>query len=420
MRAGLRLWLVLASFTGLAGCGAKSVAPGSEGTSVTNGDCGRGLVVVESDYQSTNVSLLGFDGRVLSPSFASSSTAAGGFGVSLGSDVAAPSNRIAGSNLVLIDRYPVGVLRFYDLASATNSAELSVDFGASTNPHDYLPLSATKAYVPRYDENPNAGKQPFDAGGDVLVVDPTGPSITASIDLSPAMAGEAAPFTPHPGRIALVGARVFVLLASYAQDYTSATTSRLVELDPRTDEVFETTLLDGFRGCDGFAVAPDHTELAIACTGADLANTPPNIDAAGIALVDMGAPARITKRFAASTFGSNPIGFSLDYVDQHTLLFGTLGFLASDGKNAASQDAIVQLDLESGNFTQILASVSQPFTLGDVRCASECGACFVADAARAGGSVQRLVVTGPGALGAPQTIRAETKIGLPPRSFGVF
>src|SRR5438046_7877171 len=107
------LWLSL-----LAACGATRVAPDSQGASVQPGPCGRGLVVVQTEYQSSNVSLLGFDGQVLSESLLSSGTASSGFGVRLSGDVVTPSSAQDGAEIVLIDRYPAGVLRFVELATA--------------------------------------------------------------------------------------------------------------------------------------------------------------------------------------------------------------------------------------------------------------------------------------------------------------
>ncbi len=408
-----------ASALSVVACGVSRVTPDTQGTTVTAGPCGRGLVVVESDYQSTNVSLLGFSGTVLSPSLASSSVESGGFDLGLSGDVVPPGSAVTGPDVVLIDRTPVGILRFVDLASASVSSELPVGTGFSANPHDYLALAEHKAYVARYESNFNPGQQMWDQGGDVLLVDPSLTTITGRIDLTPAMAGEAAQFTPHPARLALVAGRVFALLASYASDYLSATTSRLVELDPSTDSIVSTLLLDGLEGCDEFAVSPDGKELAVACTGADTLSDNPSNATSGLALVDITGTPQLTQHFSAAMFGSNPIGFAIDYVALGTLLFGTLGHF-DESMAVAALDSLIQLDTASGAFQQILQSQSQPFTLGDVRCAPECGACFLADAERSGGSVLRFAIGASGALGAPSAIRAETQIGLPPRYLGVF
>jgi len=410
---------VLLLATALGACSATRITPDHQGASVTPGPCGRGLVVVESDYQSSNVSLLDFKGQVLSESLASSSTDSSGFGVRLSGDVVTPDNRQNGSHIVLIDRYPAGVLRFVELATASVTAELSVATGFRANPQDYLQLGTERAYVSRYDTNANPGRQPWDQGGDVLIVDPSRPAITGRIDLSAALAGEPARFTPHPARLLNVSGRVFALLAAYAHDYSSGTSSRLVELDPATDSLLSTLVLDGLHGCSALAVSPDERELAVACTGDDLRSTQPKLDTSGLALLDIESTPRLSKRFDASELGNAPLGFGLAYVAPGALLIGTLGHFADSGASTL-QDSLLYLHTASGQVEELLQSAGEPFTLGGALCAGSCGACFVADAKRAGGSVLRFAVDAEGNLAAPVAIRAETRVGLPPRYLAAF
>src|SRR5262249_30800971 len=125
----------------------------TQGTSVQPGPCGRGLLVVESDYQSSNVALVGFDGALLSPSFVHSSAESGGYGVSIGGDAVPPGSAQSGASVALIDRTPSGVVHWLDVASARPVLELNVDTGFRSNPHDYLALDSSKAYLTRYDAN---------------------------------------------------------------------------------------------------------------------------------------------------------------------------------------------------------------------------------------------------------------------------
>jgi hypothetical protein len=410
--------LSLASAT-LCACDAPRTALQTQGVSVQRGPCGRGLLIVESDYQSSNVSALGLDGSVLSPSLASSSTESGGFGVGLSGDVVLPSSPQNGPSITLLDRYPAGVLRFVELATARVTSELSVATGFRSNPHDYLPLSEHKAYVARYEANPNPGQQDFDQGGDLLVVDPERSSISARIDLTSALQGEPAGFSPHPAQLAQVSGRVFALLASYADDYSSSAVSRLVEIDPGTDTLLSTLLLVGLHGCDSMASSPDQSQLAIACTGDDLRSSSPKLTGSGLALVDVSGAPRLVKRFDAADLGSDPVGFGLDYAAQGLLFFGTLGHF-DDAGAVAALDTLLELDTDSAAISQVLQSQSQPFSLGGIHCAPECGACFAADAERAGGSVLRFPIEATGELDTPVPVRAETRVGLPPRYLGAF
>jgi hypothetical protein len=415
-RIGWRAWLLA---TLLCACGAPRVTPDNQGVSVLPGPCGRGLVVVQTDYQSSNVSLLDFEGEVLSESLVSSSTEASGFGVLISGDVVMPSSPQNGPELVLLDRYPAGVLRFVDLGTARVGAELSVATGFRANPQDYLPLAPERAYVARYEANANAGRQAWDAGGDILIVDPSVPTITGRIDLSSALAGEPSKFSPHPARLRSVLGRVFALLAAYADDYSSGTSSRLVELDPESDSLREVLVLDGLRGCTALAVSPDERELAVACTGDDLRSTRPKLEGSGVALIDIEGAPRLARRFEAARLGDAPLGFGLDYAASNVLLFSTLGHF-DDAGAPAEQDSLVRLDTASGRVERLLQSEGEPFTLGGARCAASCGACFAADAKRSGGSVLRFPVDSAGNLAEPTAIRVERRVGLPPRYLGAF
>jgi hypothetical protein len=403
----------------LCACDAPRTTPDTQGVSARPGMCGRGLLVIESDYQSSNVSALGLDGSVLSPSLASSSTESDGFGVGLSGDVVLPSSPQSGPEIALIDRYPAGVLRFVELATARVTSELSVATGFRSNPHDYLALNEHKAYVARYESNPNPGQQAFDPGGDILVVDPGLSSISSRIDLASALQGEPAGFSPHPAQLLQVSGRVFALLASYADDYSSSAVSRLVEVDPSSDTLLGTLLLDGLHGCDGMAVSPDQSELAVACTGDDLRSSTPKLTGSGLALVDISSAPRLLKRFDAADLGTDPVGFSVDYAAPGLLFFGTLGHF-DDAGAVAALDTLLELDTSSAQTSEVLHSLSQPFSLGSIHCALDCGACFVADAERAGGSVLRFPVDAAGELDAPKAVRAETRVGLPPRYLGAF
>jgi hypothetical protein len=378
------------------------------------------LVVVESDYQSSNVSLLDFAGNVLSTSLVSSSTQGAGFGVALSSDVVPAQTPELGPRLTLIDRDAAGVLRYVDLATARIAVELPVGTGFRANPQDYLALTEHKAYVARYETNANAGRQQWDAGGDVLIVDPSLPKVTGRIDLARTMVGEAGSFSPHPARLLQLSGRVFVLLASYANNYMmGGTSSRLVELDPSTDSVVSTLVFDGLRGCVALAASPDQTELAVACTGDDLRHAVAQNDHSGLALVDLSGTPSEKRRFAASSFGDDPVGFSVDYAASGVLLFGTLGHLDESGAIGAP-DTLWRLDTDSGQSEVVLHSERTPFTLGAVRCAPACGVCFAADAERNGGSVLRFQLDSGATLQAPTLIRAEARVGLPPRYLSMF
>ena len=186
--AGRGPWAVLVRVCAIAlavatmGCNAP-LPPGSTGGIDTElGACGRGLVVVQSDYQSTNASLLGLGGQVLSSSFISSATESAELAAPLSGDVVVPTTPAFGAEIVLIDRYPASVLTWVRVEDATVRGQLNVGTGFASNPQDYLLVGDDKAYLSRNERNSQPGAEPFDLGSDLLVIDPGALAITRRID----------------------------------------------------------------------------------------------------------------------------------------------------------------------------------------------------------------------------------------------
>ncbi len=395
--------------------GAGGSTPGAAGASVA---CHRGFAVASSDYQSSNVSLIGVDGDVLSASFISSASSAAGLSAALSGDVVFPSGSATGDHLVLIDRYPAAVLTWVELGSSRVTAQLSVATGFAANPHDYVAISPTKAYVPRFGANLAPGREPFDAGSDLLVVDPSRPAIVGRIDLSVALTGESAQFSPRPERALRLADRVVVVLGGYRSDFTTTAASRLVVIDAATDRLVQVLVLDGFHACSTLARSPTGDELAVACSGEWGGDNRPELASSGVVRISVGEELSVTERYFAAQLGEGPVATGLAYASSRHLLVTTFGQFAGAGAPAAD-DALLELDLETGATWAVLRSAGEPFTLGAVSCDPACGVCYLTDAQRERGVVHRYEV-GPDGLRAPAAIRPERSIGLPPRALGRF
>ena len=393
------------AFLFLVGCGAD--APVSTGgVSVPMGPCGRGLVAVESDYQSTNVSLLATDGAVLSSSFISSS-GEGALSAPLSGDVVAPTSPLLGNEVVLVDRYPAAVLTFVNLADAVVRAQLNVSTGFSSNPQDYLELATDRAYVSRYDANPSPDRQPFDRGSDLLRIDPRAPAIVERIDLTSAMS-DAPGFLPRPSRMLASGERLYVLLAAYDARFTDSAASRLAVIE--NDAITGVAVLDGLHGCN--ALASRGSLVAVGCSGKFDGSTS-TLEEAGVALLDIDTLTE-TARFAAGDLVGQPLGFSLDFAGDDKLLLTAFGSLSPE-----TPDVAFELDTATGAAKRLVEAPA--FALGEVRCmsvvsdaepATGCAWCYIADAAL--GVLHRVT---PEAI---DTVEPDTAIGLPPRYLGRF
>jgi hypothetical protein len=413
----------LVAFLLASACGVNKPATNTGGAPGDAGTCGRGVVVASSDYVSTNVSLLDLDAKVISQSVLSSASASTGLSAPLSGDVVLPSTPAHGDRLTLIDRYPASVLTWIDVKTGSVDGQLSVATGFAANPQDYVEISEHLAYVTRYEPNTQPGRQPFDAGNDLLGIDPVAPAIRSRLDLTAAMKGEDGSFLPRAGRAMRVGGIVYALLEGYSADFKRSADSRLVAIDAATGDLASVTVLVGLHNCRGMASSPDQSELAIACSGM---LTPPQLEESGVVIVSTEQPPREKQRFLAATFGSTPLAFSVAYASPRTILFGTFGTLPGE---MTTDDTFIRLDLGTGGFESLLRSARSPmcgpnercpFSIGDVVCAPSCAVCFVADAATAGGVVHRLSVSPEGAIERDDPHRIEDGIGLPPRYLELF
>jgi hypothetical protein len=396
-------WPALFALAFVAGCGAPEPPGSTGGTNVTPGACGRGLVVVSTDYQSSNVSLVGLDGAVLSSSFISSATTDAQLSAKLGGDVVPPTPLMGQGSIVLLDRYPNAVLTWLDVKSAKVTGQLSA--GTKTNSRDYLELGPDKAYVTRLDTS--AG-----IGSDILVLDPTQRVVTGSIELGATMTGEPAELGPAPNRLLEAQGKVVVSLLATTSDHQKTAASRLVQLDPDTDSILSVLVLDGLYECNGLALSPDAERVALSCSGRFNGSSKSTLSESGLVVVELAPQLKESFRMPAT---SAPFGFAVAWAGPHTLVTNTFGAFA-DGSAPERPDRIVEIDTETNETHTLLEAAA--FTLSDVRCASKCGVCFATDADQA--VLRRFAIGDDGHLKPPTSITVDDAIGLPPQALGQF
>jgi hypothetical protein len=406
-RALLTAVVALAS----AACGAPEPPANTGGTDVAPGACGRGVVVVSSDYQSTDVGLVDWSGDVLSASVISSSSASTGLSAALSGDVVAPTTPDAGDTFTLIDRYPASVITLVDVVSGAVRAQIDVKTGFASDAHDWLALGDHKAYVARYDPNLAAGAEPFDGGSDVLIVDPIAGAPTGRIDLSSALAGAGAGFYPRPARLVQAGGLVYALLSCDDLDYTSSAESRVVEIDPATDAITRVHVLSGLHGCLGLAVSPSGASLGVACSGQFEQSSATDVGESAAVRLDL-TTLDETARATAASLGGDALGFSISFASESTAVVTTFGAL---GGATPHGDRALLVDLDAATSREI-SSTADAFKLGEARCAQACGACFLADASTA----ESLVRFDAAGRAAPTSIEVDPAVGLPAVYLGAF
>jgi hypothetical protein len=402
----------------LSACGVESLDRGTGGVDlVGTAECPAGVTAILSDYLSTQVALLAPDGTPASESFISSgSTKASQAAAPLSGDVVAPSNRSASDEVVLIDRYGTNVVTWVDERTARVRAQLPIGTGFESNPYDYLELADGRAYVARFGENQSPGDEPFDQGGDLLVLDSNLPEILGRVELR----ADADPLPARPSALALVGEHVWVTLGRSSVDFETQGDGELVGVDPTSDRVVFRHTLEGLAGCGRAALSPSGDTVAIACTGEiDFDGNLEDPARSGVVLLDatLTPPVELLRIDAYEILGSSPQS-DLEFASERVLLGKTQTPLGGEGNNR-----LFSLDLDDERFELLREASSGDNGLGfglafgslycNVRCSS---VCLLADIEA--GLVRRFDAAA--GLAELEPVRVGVSSGLPPVGLGPF
>jgi len=412
------LGFVLIPCNVLIACNVSPTSPASTGgvlESDAGSSCDHGMVILLTDYMSTQIALSKLDGTTESASFLSTaSTMASGLAFALSGDVVLPNVTPASGRVVLLDRFGTNVVTWADPTTAKVLAQLPVGTGFESNPQDYLEIDATSAYVSRWGINAAPGKQPFHSGSDVLVVTPpqgkTPPAITKSI---PMPVEQTLP--PRPSGMIRVGDTVLVVLQRTSQDFNTVGDGAIVGIVK--DAMAWELHITGLKNCGRPALSPSGKMVALGCEGQlDMNGNVVDLSASAIALVDVSSlPPKVTKTFPITDqLGSPPqnqVAFASD-----TLLIGkTQTPLGGKTNNQA-----FSIDLGTGKAAVLCTAspdakgMGKGIVYGDVLCRPGCGdMCLMADA-----DIVRLRrwKIGPSGLSAESSVTVETMTGLPPVS----
>jgi hypothetical protein len=401
---------------------AAAIAPDGDAASPLGADGGptvipppkrRGFVVVESDYNSVNVSVLDSAGDPLSNSLLSSASEDPGLSAALSGDVVSPTSQLSGNEVVLVDR-TAGVLNWVNLETAIVRQQVNVGSGFMANPQDYVPYDAHTAFVTRFKTNGAAGEAEFDAGGDVLVLDPTTGDLTAAIDLSTAF-DDGTPATPARALMAGGYLRVSLIGWDGAFGYADA---RLVTIDPETLEIVDVLVFEDIQNCSTLALSPDGAKLALGCSG------PYTVEHSGIVVVDVAATPRELLRVAAADLADGQVN-SVEFITPDSLAFTQFGVAEYDSEGTETviePDSLRILNLATGtaDAEPVVESENAVYALADVRCIPESKLCVVAEGRFDGGTLHRFEITEAGKLDALTPLVTGADLQLPPRYLGVY
>jgi hypothetical protein len=366
----------------LVGCNVTAASTTGGADLPSRGACPRGLAVVSSDYLSSEIALLTPEADIASAAFLSSaSTRTSGLAAPISGDVGAASARRGAGELVVVDRFGTDVLSFVDTKTAEVRAQLPIGTDFEANPQDYLEIDQHLAFVPRLGENRSPGREPFDRGSDVLVIDPSVPEITGAVAM-PRKQG----YLPNPSEISRFGDDVLVTLVHSNPDFSAMADSELVALSVKDAEVRYQLPLAGLKNCGRAELSPSASRLALACSGfIDRQGNVPEPEASGLVLLDATTdPPSEVQRFSALELLQQPLQGSVEFVDERRVLIKTQTAIGGGQDNA-----LYVLELETGA-TQRLAQAGRNaagagygIALGGMHCDHDCGPlCLVADASR--------------------------------------
>jgi hypothetical protein len=377
--------------------------------------CDNGTVVLLTDYTSTQIALSAPDGTTESSAFLSTaSTKASGLAFALSGDVALPHITPPSGRVVLLDRYGTNVVTWADPSTAAVLSQLPVGTGFESNPQDYLEVDATRAYVTRWGVNDAPGKQAFDSGSDVLVVDTTMPAITASIAI-PAEGG----LPPRPAGMVQIRDTVLVVLQRTSEDFNTVGESAIVGI--QNDAIAWEVHINGLKNCDRPSLSPSGATLAVGCGGQlDMNGNVEDLSASAIALFDVTQlPPTFLKQFVISDkLGAGPAS-GVSFMSETVLVGKTQTPLGGATDNQA-----FSLDTTSGDVAVLLTAnkdamgKGKGIVYGDVLCRPGCGdICLLTDSDV--GKLRRWSIAS-GMLQPLADVTVETMTGLPPVSLGGY
>jgi hypothetical protein len=387
--------------------GAEGGLATAEGGADAGGTCERGVVIVTSDFKSTNIAVSSLAGVTLSPSFVSSAATKPGLTLALSGDVDVPVVPPASGRVVIIDRYGTDVLTWMNLADGSVIAQLPVGTGFESDPHDYVEVDSTRAFVTRYGTNATPGKQPFDQGGDLLIVDTSTFAITGTVPMpedNPAL-------QPCPDGMTWIGGDVVVNLQRLSADFSQIGDGRFVGVSPTKNAVDWTVDVTGLQDCGRVAVSPSGKLAAISCSSAENTTTNQYVPAkSDIVVYDATvAPPTELRRLGLGVTLNAGIQPSIAFASEDTILGLTYG------GNATPGDASFAVNVTTGAVTPLLTE-SQPYVFGAVHCSPGCGdICLLSDANS--NTLKRWQVA-DGGFAPLSDEMVDPNIGLPPRTIG--
>ncbi|MFW5925296.1 MAG: hypothetical protein ACOCV4_03965 [Myxococcota bacterium] len=352
------------------------------------------FAAVMSDYSSAAIGFLDAEGEVLAANWINSGTTEPGIVATLSGDVVLPTERAADGSFTLIDRLRTDVITRFEMPSGELIGQVRthgepMDTGFSSNPHDYLQVDESTAWVTRFGVQLDTSEPPQNQGNDLLRIDPGAMVRTddrvdlSTFDTTGTVQTDGGPMEvdvyARPDRMVRLGDVMVVGLSRLSLDF-SVSGPGLTAVVSTDGSSLSSVPHGDLRNCGMVAPVPGADDRAIvACVGFsqpfdDEAQTRAT---AGLALVEAnGLEVGEVLRWQAADDADSAIA-----VQNVTSLGGTVAVAVDFGSHdPAVPDRLYRVDLATGEQTPIHES-TEAFALGKPALDPATGLLLVPDAA---------------------------------------
>ena len=223
-----------------------------------------GVALLHSDYQSTVLGLADpATGAVVASVCIHSGSARGALTFGLSGDVVLVSQPWPDGTVTLLDRLQQ-TLVWVDPQTCRAVRQISIATHFAANPQDATYIAPNRAYVTRHQRNSRPQRGPFDAGDDILVIDPQSGALLSTIDLHP-LAGPG--LWARPARMQRIGTLVYVSLLNMSDDFAHMGPGRIAVIDTTSDTVVDVWDLPHGKNCFDLQQHAASGQLAVTCIG---------------------------------------------------------------------------------------------------------------------------------------------------------
>lgn len=350
--------------------------------------------VLSSDFSSSSIAVLDADFVAINESWISSGTTYPGLVATLSGDVVLPNRQAGDGTLAVIDRFFTDVVTRFFVPSGNLNGQLRTqgeigDSGFSSNPQDFIFVSSSSAWVPRYESNLSPEATPENQGNDLFEVNPSDMSATgdridlSSLDTTAAVGDENGAVEvdvfARPSRGVLVGSTIVVGLDRISANFDAAGPGMVavVDLDDASVEGLE---LPGLESCGRTVPVPgEPNKLVVACVGfAQPFGDEPQVRASsGIVLLDVGDGGTVIEKiWRVADEPMSAIAVNAVIATDAQRVLGV-----ASGDFAEVSDRLYLIDLETGAQTLVYESTDS-FVIGEPAYDPQSEMLYVPDAAQ--------------------------------------